>query len=122
MDVLIVEDERLISLLLSSMVNEFGHRVIACLPSGESALDFLKNATPDLILMDIRLEGELDGIETAACIEGERTIPLAFASAYMDAETRVRAETTRPLAVLRKPVRKEDIGALLRLVGRGASA
>ena len=122
MDVLIVEDERLISLLLSSMLKELGHRVIACVPSGEAALELLKTADPDFILFDIRLEGKLDGIETASRVNSEHPIPFAFASAYADAETRARAESTHPLEFLRKPVRKEEIRALLARVKDGRTA
>jgi len=122
MDVLIVEDERLISLLLANFMRDLGHRVLACVPSGEDALDFVKNSKPDFILFDIRLEGKLDGIETAELISSEMEVPFAFATAYADPETRARAESTHPLEILRKPVRKEQIGALLSRVKDGRSA
>lgn len=114
MRVLIVEDERLISLVLSRIMSELGHEVLACLPSGESVLSFLSGQTvPDFILMDIRLEGSMDGIETVARIKEKWSIPFAYASAYTDTATRTRAESTRPLEILRKPIRKDELRSLL---------
>ncbi len=112
MKVLVVGDERLISLVLARMIASLGHDVIACLPSAEVALNFLDGNRPDFVLLDIRLEGAMDGIEAAAIIRERWRIPLAFASAYMDSDTRHRAAAAEPVAMLGKPVREADLARL----------
>lgn len=118
MDVLVVEDERLIAFMISRLLADLGHRVVGCFPSGESALEFLAGAHPDFVIMDIKLEGSLDGIETAECIDKLWRIPLAFASAYVDDETRVRAKAVHPVAIIKKPLKKEDLKAAMAGAGR----
>jgi CheY-like chemotaxis protein len=111
--ILVVEDERIIALALEMLIRKLGHRVGASVVSGEAALAALETVRPDLVLMDIHLEGGLDGIETARMIRELGGPPLAYATAYTDPETRARALSTAPLAFLSKPVSPEDIRSLL---------
>lgn len=107
--VLVVEDERIISLAMSAMLRALGHRVLACVASGEEALAAASSLAPDLVLMDIRLEGEMDGIDAARAIRKGRDVPVAFTTAYTDPATRDRALATGPLAFLPKPVTPRDL-------------
>jgi CheY-like chemotaxis protein len=111
--VLVVEDERIISMALTSLLRGLGHRVSACVASVEAALAALDDQRPDLVLLDIHLEGELDGIATALAIRERKGPPVAFTSAYTDAETRQRAQALEPLAFLSKPVCTHDIKKLV---------
>lgn len=111
--VLVVEDERIISLALASMLRTLGHRVAGCVASGEEALASLELLKPDLVLLDIHLEGDLDGIATAQAIRERQGPPVAFTSAYTDAATRERALAVGPLAFLPKPLGAGDIGKLV---------
>lgn len=111
--VLVVEDERIISMALTSLLRGLGHQVTACVASGEAALVALEGLRPDLVLLDIHLEGELDGIATAQAIRERKGPPVAFTSAYTDAETRQRAQVLEPLAFLSKPVCTHDIQKLV---------
>ncbi len=114
--VLVVEDERIISMALTSLLRGLGHRVAACVASGEAALAALaaqEGQRPDLVLLDIHLEGKLDGIATAQAIRERKGPPVAFTSAYTDAETRQRAQALEPLAFLPKPVGPQDIKKLV---------
>jgi len=106
MRVLIVEDERLISLLLARMIEALGHEITGRVPSGEEAIAALEAEAerPDLVIMDIHLEGSMDGIEAARRIRERWNIPLAYASAYSDELTLERAASTSPLAFLQKPI------------------
>jgi CheY-like chemotaxis protein len=113
MNILIVEDERLISIALSLMVSNAGHKVSACVPSAAAALALLSRERPDLILMDIKIEGTMDGIEAAARIRERWNIPIVFATAFGDAETRERALALSPLAFLDKPISPERLAMLL---------
>lgn len=111
--ILVVEDERIISLALVSMLRSLGHPVPVCVSSGEEALEVLDRFAPDLVLMDIRLEGALDGIATAQAIRDRSGPPVAFTSAYTDSATRERAMAVAPLAFLPKPVGPQDIVKLM---------
>jgi len=104
LDVLIVEDERIISLMMSMMVEELGHRVCAKVPSVDAALEFLDKERPDLAFLDIHLEGKSDGIELGKILAKRFGIPFAFASAYADPETYQRAMDTVPVDFLQKPL------------------
>lgn len=117
---LVVEDERIISLALGMHIRNLGHRVGASVASGEDALAALPSVLPDLVLMDIQLEGALDGIETARRINEQGGPPVAFATAYTDPETRLRARAARPLAFLIKPVGPVEIKTLVERLQSGA--
>ncbi|OGR36027.1 MAG: hypothetical protein A2051_02675 [Desulfovibrionales bacterium GWA2_65_9] len=110
---LVVEDERIISLAMEMHIRQLGHRVGASVASGEAALAALASMRPDLVLMDIHLEGELDGIETARLMQEHGGPPVAYATAYTDPDTRARAQSTRPLAFLPKPVGPAELKALV---------
>jgi CheY-like chemotaxis protein len=118
MDVLLVEDERLISFMISRILVDLGHTVTACVASAEKALLFLEGSRPDFILLDIRLEGKMDGIEAGLIIKEKWGIPFAFASAYTDEETKARAAQACPIASLTKPLRSEQLRGLLELAAR----
>lgn len=113
LSVLVVEDERIISLALSSMLRGLGHTVAACVPSGEEALELAARHALDLIFLDIHLEGALDGIDTAQILRERQGPPVVFTSAYTDAATRERALALSPLAFLAKPVSPLDIRRLV---------
>jgi CheY-like chemotaxis protein len=124
--VLIVEDERIIAMDLKFKLSRLGFCVKAAVPSGEKALDFLKQIRPDLILMDIMLEGQLDGVETTKQIcQHHQGIPVIYVTAFTDTATYGRAMQTRPHAFLSKPVDMEDLqAAVTTAIGRqpGANA
>jgi len=111
--VLVVEDERIISMALSCMLRGLGHTVAACVPTGEAALAELERIRPDLVLLDIHLEGVLDGIATAQIIRERHGVPVVFTTAYTDTATRQRALDLAPLAFLPKPVGPHDIKRLV---------
>jgi len=101
---MIVEDELIISLASARMVQKLGHRVLVQASSGEEAIARLEFLRPDLVFMDIHLEGSLDGIETGAIIRERWNVPIAYASAFTDDKTRRRAEETEPVGFMAKPL------------------
>ncbi len=113
LSVLVVEDERIISLALASMLRGLGYQVAACVASGEEALEASERLKPDLVLLDIHLEGKLDGIATAQALRERHGPPVVFTSAYTDAATRDRAMALAPLAFLSKPISPQDIRHLV---------
>lgn len=112
MNVMVVEDERLILMMLSRLITDLGHTVVAGLSSAEAALEFLEKQSVDFVLLDIRLEGSLDGIDAGTVIHDKWRIPFAYATAYTDKGTQDRAKATEPVAVLCKPLRREDLKGL----------
>ena len=111
----IVEDEGLIVLHLTEMLEKAGYRVTDPVYSGEMALQALeKSLKPDLILMDIGLAGSLDGIETAKKIRQQYTIPIIFLTAYSDRNRIEQAKEVSSFAYLTKPVFDEDLLAAIR--------
>lgn len=84
MRVLVVEDDSIISMLECRMLSKLGHEVIGEVKSGEEAISFCSNGAPDLIIMDICLCGEIDGIEATRQIKSQRDIPVVFISGNYD--------------------------------------
>ena len=113
--VLIVEDEPLVGQELKAALQDIGCQVSAVVPSGEEALAKLKLNRADLVLMDIVLRGKLDGIETARVIRQHWGVPVAFITAFADKSVRELALMTKPVAVLYKPVTREQLRQLLYL-------
>lgn len=84
LQVLIVEDEAIVSYELQLTLEEFGHHVIGIASRGEDAIDFVKRKVPDLVLMDLRLAGERDGASTAVGLRAdlEQEVPTVFVTAW----------------------------------------
>jgi len=101
--VVVVEDEPVIALNLQQQLVDLGYEVVGVAASGESALDQIVAQRPDVVLMDIRIEGELDGIETAARIPGDLDIVLIFLTGYFEDMTFERAREAKPYGFLVKP-------------------
>ena len=117
MKVMIVEDEVIAALATEKMLQKLGFEVCGNMTTGEEALEAAASSLPDLVIMDVCLDGELDGIETAARLKRFRDMPVIYVTAYSDDSTRARADATGPLAYLIKPL---DI-ALLRQALEGLS-
>lgn len=106
---LIVEDEMIIGANISLQLTNLGYEVISIIPRGEEAILFLKENQPDVILMDINLKGELDGVETAKQIQQEYNIPIIYITANADEVNFNRAKDTKPQAFISKPFKKLDL-------------
>lgn len=90
--ILVVEDEMLIGAKISMLLTELGYEVTGLFPRGEEALLHMKESKPDLVLLDIQLNGEWDGIETARRLHAENDIPIIFLTANADEATFNRAK------------------------------
>ena len=113
--ILIVEDEKIIAQDLKMTLNNFGYDVPAIASSGEDAIIKTAEIIPDLILMDIMLAGELNGIETAKQILGKHSIPLIYISAYADENTILAAKETKPFGYLVKPFEEQELHSIIRI-------
>ncbi|MCW8850163.1 MAG: PAS domain S-box protein [Melioribacteraceae bacterium] len=107
--ILIVEDESIVSLEIQGRIEELGYEVAGAVYSGEEAVISARELNPDLILMDINLRGDLDGIEAANQIKSSLNIPIIYMTAYADDETIQRAKISTPYAYIIKPIEVREL-------------
>ena len=107
--VLVVEDERVVAKDLQQTLVRLGYRVPLTVATGAAALEAVSQNCPDLVIMDIRIEGDLDGIDTAELLRNRFDVPVVFLTAYADQATVARAKRTEPEAYLLKPVRMDEL-------------
>lgn len=101
--VLIVEDESIIALDIQTSLQAAGYQVVSIAATAEEAIQDTAHLQPDLVLMDIRLDGEIDGVETAKQIWQTWQIPVVFLTAHADENTLTRAKATQPFGYILKP-------------------
>ncbi|MFB2836314.1 EAL domain-containing protein [Floridanema evergladense] len=107
--ILIVEDEAIVAIDLQTTLEDLEYIVTAVVESGEMAIEKARETQPDLILMDIRLAGQVDGIEAAEVIRSQLDIPVIYLTAYSDKETLNRARLTLPFGYLIKPFEDREL-------------
>jgi len=113
--ILIVEDDPVISSLIDFMLKELGYLVVGSASTGHEAIDITKKIRPDLVLMDIHLKGQMDGIEAARTIWGIYNIPVVFLTADAEDVTLERAIKTAPFGYIEKPFDKEVFTLTLKI-------
>jgi CheY-like chemotaxis protein len=101
-DILVVEDEGITAKDIKNSLEKAEHNVLAIVTSGEDAVKFSEEKKPDLIIMDIKLEGKLDGIDAAQIIESKFGIPIIYLTSYSDKNTIERVKSTHPAAFIVK--------------------
>jgi YesN/AraC family two-component response regulator len=107
--VLIVEDERLVAQHIAQLLKSDGYEICAIASDGATALKKIAEFYPDLVLLDIRIKGEIDGIEVAERIKSLYSIPIVYLTAFSDGETLERAQKTNPQGYVIKPFRREQL-------------
>lgn len=107
----IVEDEALIADHIALCLEDLGYEVAAILDNGIDLLEFLKKETPDLILMDIQIQGEIDGVDLAHKINKSYKIPLIFITSNTDKSTIERVKITEPAGFIVKPYTIKDLAS-----------
>lgn len=113
--ILIVEDEMIIGANLSMLLTNLGYEILGIIPRGEEAIQFVENKQPDILIMDINLKGELDGVETSKAIQNKYDIPIIYLTANADEVNFNRAKSTKPHAFISKPFKKQDIQRAIEL-------
>ncbi|MFC1836109.1 PAS domain S-box protein [Thermodesulfobacteriota bacterium] len=102
--ILIVEDEPVLTMALSRSLKNLSYEVVGAVTSGRDCVRMAEESKPDLILMDINLEGDMDGIETADRIRSKFDIPVVYLTGYAEKDVLDRAKKTEPFGYLGKPV------------------
>ena len=113
--VMIVEDERIVAFNLQQRLLKLGYEVPAVVASGEQALRGIDNEHPDVVLMDIHIEGDIDGIETAKRIGASSQTPVIYLTAHSEELTLDRARATRPYGYLIKPFSERELHATIQM-------
>jgi CheY-like chemotaxis protein len=116
--ILVVEDEIITAEHIKLALKNQGYQVVSLVISGEEAINKVEDTGVDLVLMDINLKGEMDGVEAAEEIWDSHSIPLIFLTAYSDEKTLQRAKITeesvkKSFGVLNKPFKEEDLHSLI---------
>lgn len=111
--VMLVEDAGIVARDIDQTVSQAGFDVPWKFSSAEEALEWIEKETPDLILMDIQLSGEKDGIQATREITETHDIPIVFLTAYSNKETIDQVRETDALAYLIKPLEKDDLLSII---------
>jgi len=113
--ILIVEDEILVAREIEDILQELGYQVVAIAPDGATTLQLLSETHPDLVLMDIVMPGELDGIAIATQIYDRFQIPVVYLTAYADDKTLERAKSSHPFGYILKPFNRNSLRATIEI-------
>ncbi len=107
--ILVVEDESIIALNIKKKLKSFGYTVPAIVSTGEEAIKMTEITFPDLILMDVMLKGDMDGVQAIEEIRKRFDIPVIYLTAYSDDEVLERAKLTQPYGYIVKPFKANDL-------------
>lgn len=114
--ILIVEDERIVAIDIKATLEDEGFEIVDIVISGEEAIKKALELKPDLILMDIFLKGQLNGIEATQQIKEKMDIPVIFLTAYEDKKTMDKAQETNPLGYIIKPFEEDFLVSFIKKV------
>jgi CheY-like chemotaxis protein len=113
--ILVVEDENIIALNIKKKLKSFGYTVPAIVSTAEDAIKMTEITFPDLILMDVMLKGEMNGVQAIEEIRKKFDIPVIYLTAYSDDEVLERAKLTQPYGYVLKPFEEDDLRAVIEM-------
>ncbi len=107
--ILVVEDEGIVGLDIQSKLEAMGYDVPTVVSTAQDAIASAERLRPDLVLMDIQLEGDMDGVDAAERIGADYEIPVVYLTAYSDETTLARAKTAQTFGYLLKPFEEREL-------------
>lgn len=107
--ILVVEDENIIAMDIRHTLKGFGYEVCGVVSSGEESIERAFQNHPDLVLMDIKLRGTIDGICAAKKIQSQMNVPVIYLTAYGDESTLNRVDKTKPYGYIHKPFHESEL-------------
>lgn len=110
--ILIVEDEAIAAMAIEDMIEKMDYQICASVSFGEEAVKIAFAERPDLVVLDIHIHGQIDGIEAAARIK-EMHIPVIFTTGYFDAKMKKKAAALKPIAYLVKPLDHDQLKSII---------
>ena len=120
--ILVAEDEGLVALSLKNSLENLGYEVPATASTGEEVMRKIDEVSPDLILMDIRLKGGIDGIEVANQIRKTSKVPVVYLTAHSDERTLARAKLSEPFGYIVKPYEEKSLHTTIEMALKKAAA
>ncbi len=116
--ILVVEDDDIIARVLDWRLHNLGYTVSGRASTGAEAMEMVVQNRPDLVLMDINIQGDIDGIETASMIKKGFSIPVVYVTSHSDGPTLERAKATKPDGFIIKPFGDDDLRVAIDLALR----
>jgi two-component system, response regulator PdtaR len=113
--ILLVEDDDVIAKVADWRLKKLGYTVCGRATNAAEAMELVVNTKPDIVLMDINIKGDVDGIETAKMIRKGFNIPVVYVTSHSDGPTLERAKETRPDGFIVKPFDDEDLRVAIEL-------
>lgn len=113
--IFVVEDDALTVKQVVTYLEEMGYQLAGTASSAEAALEQIKLTRPDLVLMDIRLEGAMDGIDVAKRLRADSTAAVIYLTAYAEDDLLARAKLTEPFGYLLKPFTRKELKASIEI-------
>ncbi len=113
--ILLVEDDRVVALDIRKKLQSLGYVVIGVSESGDKALEVMRAGRPDLVVMDVRLRGEMDGIDTALIIQKDFGVPVVYITGHADPGTLTRIRESQPFGFLLKPFGDRELDTVIQI-------
>ena len=113
--VMVVEDERIVAFHLRQQLIKLGYSVVGVLSSGRQTLERIDELQPDVVLMDVHIDGDMDGIETASQLRCRAATPVIYLTAHAEDATLERARATKPYGFLLKPFSERELHATIQM-------
>ena len=118
-NIMVVEDEGVVSIDIRNMLKNAGYGIAAVAFQGDEAIRKAEQSSPDLVLMDIGLKGDIDGIEAAKKIRDRFRIPVVFLTGFADEATMSKAKEADPSGFIIKPINEEELKKTLEDILKG---
>lgn len=113
--ILIVEDEAIVAMVIKRRLKDLGYIVSGVASTGKDAITKVEGTFPDLVLMDIRLKGDMDGIEATKIIKDRFSLPVVYLTAHSDDVTFKKAKETDPDGYILKPFTEKDLSTTIEI-------
>ena len=113
--ILVVEDEAIVAMVIKRRLKDLGYIVSGIASTGKDAITKVEGTFPDLVLMDIRLKGDMDGIEATKTIKDRFSLPVVYLTAHSDDITFKKAKETDPDGYILKPFTEKDLSTTIEI-------
>lgn len=113
--ILVVEDEAIVAMVIKRRLKDLGYIVSGVASTGKDAITKVEGTFPDLVLMDIRLKGDMDGIEATKIIKDRFSLPVVYLTAHSDDITFKKAKETDPDGYILKPFTEKDLSTTIEI-------
>jgi len=114
--ILVVEDDHILALVETKFIQKMGFTVVACVTNGPDAIEAAKEHNPDVIVMDVRIDGEMDGVQTMMEIQKFSDAPVIYSTGNSESAIHQRARDTNMKGFFVKPVNYNDLETLIKAI------